>query len=127
MLSRTVESGIQLFSRTKQKIGNISGINPSFFPNGGPLGGQIIEINVTPEVNYTDIVIDFIVKAILPTKYCDEFRQVDVILFNTDFQISLLKITKIIEKKLESLNLGNETKVIIEEALKRLTNMKMQV
>lgn len=120
MLARTVESGVQLFSRTRQKVGNISGINPTLFSDGGPLGGQIIEINVTPGVDYTDIIIDFIVKAILPTKVCNEFKEVDIILFNTDFQISLLKIIKVIEKKLESYDLGSETKVVIEESLKRL-------
>ncbi|XP_030746069.1 uncharacterized protein LOC115874911 [Sitophilus oryzae] len=125
MFSRTVESGVQVFSRTKSRGTTISGINPHFFEDGEPLPGQLIELLARDHVNYVCIMVDLIVRAILPPKYYNEFKGVKVILFDTNSMICVFMVRQILEKKLEPFNLqSDEKKTVVEEALKNLSVIK---
>lgn len=121
MQNRSVESGVQLFSRVKsQNAENLNGINLKLFPDGGPLRNQAIEVVFDQEIGYDDFYIDLIIGAVLPTKLYKEFKEVQVVLLNSEFHINPLKIIKILEIKLETLNIKNEKESIIENALKNL-------
>ncbi|XP_066156252.1 uncharacterized protein [Euwallacea fornicatus] len=115
---RQMETGAQLFSRLKPESSRIlDGINPKLFPEGGPLVNQVIEVLHHQNFNYTDFFVDFIVRALLPSKLDPSFKESQVILLHTDCQISLLKVIKFIEKKCGKNN------SIVEECLKRLVKI----
>ncbi|KAJ8921649.1 hypothetical protein NQ315_010558 [Exocentrus adspersus] len=119
MQHNRIESGVQLFSRVNRKT-YLEGINSALFPNGGPHHNQVIEITGAPEIDKYDLIIDFIVRCILPNKYNNEWKGSAAILINTDFQISLLKIIKVIETKIAKHDIKESKRLIIENALKNL-------
>lgn len=113
-----IESGVQLFSRINYRNA-LDGINPKYFPNGGPYQNEIIEISGESRHN---LLLDFIVRSILPTTLNREWKQCGTVFVNTDHQISLLKIVKTVDQKLKELNVvGGDRKALTEEALKNLT------
>lgn len=119
MHTTKIESGVQLFSRVNRKT-FLEDINPALFPQGSPYPNQVIEITGKPQIDKNDLLIDFIVKCILPSKYNKEWKGSAAILINTEFQINLLKIIKIIETFITRNNVTDSKKVIIENALKNL-------
>lgn len=119
MHTSKIESGVQLFSRVNRKT-FLEDINPALFPDGGPHPNQVIEITGNPQIDKNDLLIDFIVKSILPSKYNKEWKGSAAILINTEFQINLLKIIKVIETLIIKCNVTDSKKVIIENALKNL-------
>ncbi|CAG9768807.1 unnamed protein product [Ceutorhynchus assimilis] len=121
--NQTIESGVQLFARIKsEQYQALNGINPKLFPEGGPFGNQVIEVVFNQEdTDYTDFLMDFIVRAILPSRLSPEFKESNVILLQSDFHMDIKKIIKVIEKKLDQNNIKKNNRVpIIEETLKRL-------
>ncbi|KAJ8934375.1 hypothetical protein NQ314_013416 [Rhamnusium bicolor] len=120
MQSSKIESGVQLFSRVTHKT-FLAGINPNFFPEGGPLPNQVVEITGNPQTDKNDLLIDFIVKCILPNKYNNEWKGSAAILINTEFQINLFKIIKVIETLIRNNGITDSRKDIIENSLKHLT------
>ncbi|CAH1970880.1 unnamed protein product [Acanthoscelides obtectus] len=115
-----IESGPQLFRRLSSSSNFINGINPALFPNGGPLPNKVIEITGESHVEKTDLVIDFIVRSILPSRLNKEWRSSGVILINTEFQINIFKIIKVIEAHLLENKVKESKMHLIEEALKSL-------
>ncbi|CAH1180424.1 unnamed protein product [Phaedon cochleariae] len=115
----SIESGVQLFSRLNQKT-FLEGINPHIFPEG-PYPNQIVEITGHPNVCKDDLLIDLLVKCILPTEYCSEWKGSGAVFINTEFQINLFKIIKVIETHLNYKNVKEGRKGIIEDSLKNLT------
>ncbi|KAJ8952683.1 hypothetical protein NQ318_020998 [Aromia moschata] len=65
MQRSNIESGVQFFSRVGRKT-SLQGINPRLFPEGGPYPNQIIEITSDATIDKTNLLIDFIVRTILP-------------------------------------------------------------
>lgn len=115
-----IETGVQLFSRLKAKETNIlDGLNPKLFPSGGPLNNQVIEVSYTQGIDYTDFFIDFIARAVLPSNLDSSFKESEVLLLNTDFQINLFKLIKFLEHKLKELNVV-ERKSVVESCIKRV-------
>nr|XP_023018912.1 uncharacterized protein LOC111507788 [Leptinotarsa decemlineata] len=119
-MSSHIESGVQLFSRLNSRP-ILEGINKFLFPDGGPYPNQVIEITGHPRIDKNDLLMDFLVKCILPSKYSDEFKGSGAIFINTEFQISLFKIIKVIETHLTARNIKDSKKEILENALKNLT------
>ncbi|VEN55304.1 unnamed protein product [Callosobruchus maculatus] len=115
-----IESGPQLFRRLNSSSHSIDGINPALFPNGGPYPNKVIEITGELNVEKTDLLVDFIVKSILPTKFSKEWKSSGVILVNTEFQINIFRIIKVIEAHLLENNVKESKRHLIEEALKSL-------
>lgn len=114
-----IESGVQLFSRVSRKS-FLENINPVLFPEGGPYPNQVIEVTGDPNIDKNDLLIDFIVKCILPNKYNKEWKGSSAVLINTEFQISILKIIKVIETLIMKYNVTDSKKVVIQNALKNL-------
>ncbi|XP_072384474.1 DNA repair protein XRCC2 [Diabrotica undecimpunctata] len=114
-----IESGIQLFKRLNRKT-FLEGINPHFFPDGGPFPNQVIEIT-GEQGDKNDLLIDFIVKCILPNKYNPEWKSSGAVLVLTEHQINILKIIKVIEAHLKTNNILDSSKGILEMSLKNLT------
>ncbi|XP_018571440.1 DNA repair protein XRCC2 homolog [Anoplophora glabripennis] len=114
-----IESGVQLFSRVNRKS-FLEDINSDLFPEGGPCPNQVIEITGDPKIDKNDLLIDFIVKCILPKKYNKEWKDSAAVLIITEFQISILKIIKVIETLLNKYNVTDSKKVVIQNALKNL-------
>ncbi|XP_060524271.1 uncharacterized protein LOC132700766 [Cylas formicarius] len=119
--TRKIESGVQLFLRVNSQNSNkISGICPELFPNGGPYPNEVVKLIVGKDVDPSDILVDLIVRCILPTKYGTDCKGVEVILINTEFQIKLFKIIKFIEETIKCSQRAEQTKNVIENAFKRL-------
>ncbi|KAG5893173.1 hypothetical protein JTB14_000433 [Gonioctena quinquepunctata] len=119
-MNLNIESGVQLFSRLNSRT-TLEGINPIFFPCGGPHPNQVVEITGHPKIDKNDLLMDFLVKCILPSKYCNEWKGSGAVFINTDFQINLFKIIKVIETYLNQQKIKDSRKEIIENALKNLT------
>nr|CAI5853911.1 unnamed protein product [Callosobruchus analis] len=115
-----IESGPQLFRRLNSSSYTIDGINPALFPNGGPYPNKVIEITGESNIDKTDLLVDFIVKSILPSKFKKEWKSSGVILVNTEFQINIFKIIKAMEVHLLENNVKESKRLLIEEALKLL-------
>lgn len=122
MQNRSIESGVQLFSRmNREHLQILNGIHPKLFPDGGPFGNQVIEVLFNEDVDYTDFFIEFIVRAVLPGRLSEEFKECQVILLHTDFQINLIKMIKVLEKKLVECKVRkSEKQSLVQEALKKL-------
>lgn len=120
MSSNSIESGAQLFSRLNPK-NYIDGINPKLFPDGGPHLNQIIEITGPPDVDLNNLLIDLIIRNILPNKYNPEWKSSGVVLINTEFQINIHKLIKVMEIHISKHGIKESKMEIIETALKNLT------
>ncbi|XP_056641732.1 uncharacterized protein LOC130448390 [Diorhabda sublineata] len=88
--------------------------------DGGPLPNQIIEITGGPKVEKTDLLIDFIVKCILPNKR-PEWKSSGAVLILCEHQINMFKIIKVIETHLKKNNVADPTKDILKTCLKNLS------
>lgn len=120
MNNNQVESGIQLFSRVN-RINSLEGMNPNYFPEGGPFPNQIIEITGKQKLDKNDLLLDFIIKCILPNNCKSEWKSSGAILIICEHQINLFKIIKIIETHLNNNGIVDPKKEILENALKNLT------
>ncbi|KAJ8965803.1 hypothetical protein NQ317_019951 [Molorchus minor] len=119
-MENKIESGVQLFSRVTRKT-CLEGINPHLLPEGKPCPNQIIEIiGDDSQVDKTNLLIDFIVRCILPVDCNREWKGSTAILVNTEFQINLFKIIKVIENLLQKNQISKPKKHIIKSALKNL-------
>lgn len=118
-MQQKVESGVQLFSRLGHKY-SLKGINPALFPEGDLDHSQTIEVVTENGVHTSDLFIDFIARCILPSKYNSEWQNCGVILVNTEFQVNLFRIIKVLSFNLKKCNVKNN-KQIIEACLKNLT------
>lgn len=113
-----IESGVQLFSRIQTENAHaLDGIYPKLFPDGGPFGNQVVEMVFGKDMDPTNWFADVIAKAVLPSSLHPEFKESQVIFFNTEAQLNIFKLIKFIEKKLGQCSQKN---LIVEQALSRL-------
>ncbi|XP_019768704.1 uncharacterized protein LOC109543432 [Dendroctonus ponderosae] len=113
-----IESGVQLFSRIQTESAHaLDGIYPKLFPDGGPFGNQVVEVVFSKETDPTDWFADVIAKAVLPSSLHPEFKQSQVIFFNTEAQLNIFKLIKFMEKKLRQCS---QKTAVVEQAMSRL-------
>ncbi|CAG9860615.1 unnamed protein product [Phyllotreta striolata] len=115
-----VESGIQLFTRVNRK-NDLNGINSHYFPNGGPLPNESIEVMGDLKLDKTDLLLDFIVKCILPSDLNSQWKSSGAVLVICEHQLNIFKIIKVIEAHLKRNDVLDPKKEILESALKNLT------
>ncbi|CAH0553532.1 unnamed protein product [Brassicogethes aeneus] len=118
-MNSKIESGVHLFSRIKQKM-YLEGINPLLFPEDSLQQNSVIEITGSDANEKYKLLMDFMIRCILPPSYNKEFRDCGVIFINVDHQIQLMDLIKIMNMHLKKLNIKSKSQ-IIENALKNLT------
>lgn len=113
-----IESGVQLFSRVTSKS-SLETINRKLFPEGLPTNSYI-EIT-GPDINQKyQLLLDFLVRCILPSAYCEEWMDCAVIFVNTDQQIGMFDILNSIDGHLKKKNVKTSSQ-IVAKALKNIT------
>ncbi|XP_044259396.1 uncharacterized protein LOC123007936 [Tribolium madens] len=117
MQAPVVESGVQLFSRLNKSQFCLEDVNPKLFQGGSPRPNDIVE--VTGDFS-TDLLVDFLVRCILPKELNQYWKESGVVFVNTTFHISVLKITNTIDAHLKNLKIKNR-KSLIEKALTFVT------
>nr|XP_008201135.1 PREDICTED: uncharacterized protein LOC103315093 isoform X2 [Tribolium castaneum] len=117
MQAPVVESGVQLFSRLKNFQFSLEDVNPKLFQGGCPRPNDIIE--VTGDFS-KDLLVDFLVRCILPKELDQNWKESGVVFINTTFHISVLKLTTVLDAHLKNVKVKNR-KSVIEKALTLVT------
>lgn len=94
MEKKTIESGIQLFSRIIQRP-KLDYLNDKLFPEGGPYPNQLIELTGESISGKTILLTDFLVRCLLPVEY--NGKNSGAVIINTDHHFDLFRLVAIIE------------------------------
>lgn len=117
MEHQSLETGTEIFTRLTTKY-SLNGINPKLFPSGGPLANSVIEIISSTYSN--DLLVDFIVRCVLPSEVNEQFKGSGTIFINCENHISIFKIINVMNAQLKLAKIKNNVQGLIETALKRL-------
>lgn len=119
MEENNIESGVQLITRLNSKNEKLTNLNEKLFGDDD-LTNTNVEIVSDYSIDKSKLLIDFIVRSILPTHLNKNWKNCGLMLINTNFQIGVFQIVKTIDQHLKDLNVQNR-KAVIEESLKNLT------
>ncbi|XP_044756686.1 DNA repair protein XRCC2-like [Coccinella septempunctata] len=113
-----IESGVQLFSRVNNRNERLIHLNEKFFGDENLLNMNV-EIVSDYSTDRNRLLVDFIIRSILPTTLNKNWKNCGLIFINTNFQIGVFQIIKTMDQHLKDMNVKNR-KQIIEESLQNL-------
>lgn len=118
MQNKTIESGIQLFSRIIQRP-KLDYLNDKLFPEGGPYSNQLIELTGESGAGKTILLTDFLVRCLLPVEY--NGKNSGAVIIDTDHHFDVFRLVSIIEYYLKKSDVkSNNYQTIIEHCLNNL-------
>ncbi|KAK9880985.1 hypothetical protein WA026_014334 [Henosepilachna vigintioctopunctata] len=117
-MENKIESGVQLFSRINSRKGDLSNLTKNLLGEDN-LQNMNVEIVSDYATDRNSLILDFIIRCILPTDVNPCWKNCGVIFINTTFQIGVLQVIKTIDRHLKDLNVKHRSG-IIESSLKNL-------
>ncbi|KAK4877914.1 hypothetical protein RN001_010420 [Aquatica leii] len=117
-MNSQIESGLELVMRLTQRP-NLENINPILIPKG-PYPNEFVEIVGAPGTGKTTVLMDFIVRTLLPLNLLG--KNCGTVLIDTDHKFDMLRLITMLECELKKLNVAKSCiHSAIMKCLKNLT------